>query len=55
MFQRSLAADPDLARAWAGLAAAYGDLAEMDGYPADLQAQREDAARKAIALDTRMR
>ena len=52
LFQRSLAADPDLARAWAGLAAAYGDLAEMDGYPADLQAQREDAARKAIALDT---
>ena len=52
LFQRSLAADPDLARSWAGLAAAYGDLAEMDGYPADLQAQREDAARKAIALDT---
>ena len=30
LFQRSLAVDPDLARAWTGLAAAYGDLAEMD-------------------------
>ena len=51
LLQQSLAADPGLARAWTGLALTYGGLAEMTGYPADLEAARQAAAQKAVTLD----
>jgi pentatricopeptide repeat protein len=51
LLQQSVAIDPNLARAWTGLAETYAGLAEMAGYPADLQAARQAAAQKAVALD----
>ncbi|MFO1047258.1 MAG: FlgO family outer membrane protein [Geminicoccaceae bacterium] len=51
LLKQSLAADPGLARAWTGLALTYGGLAEMTGYPADLEAARQAAAQKAVTLD----
>lgn len=51
LLQKSIAVDPDLARAWTGLAMAYSGLAEMTGYPPELARAREEAARKAVELD----
>ena len=51
LLKQSIAIDPSFARAWTGLALTYGGLAEMTGYPADLQAARQVAAQKAVALD----
>jgi TolB-like protein/class 3 adenylate cyclase/Tfp pilus assembly protein PilF len=51
LLQRSLAIDPNFARAWTGLAVTYAGLADMRDYPADIQQAREAAARKAVALD----
>ncbi|MFL5338321.1 MAG: adenylate/guanylate cyclase domain-containing protein [Geminicoccaceae bacterium] len=51
LLQRSLAVDPNFARAWTGLAVTYASLADMKNYPADIRQAREAAARKAVALD----
>jgi TolB-like protein/class 3 adenylate cyclase len=51
LLKRSLAIDPGFARAWTGLALTYGSLAEMEGYPQDMQQLRLTAAQKAIDLD----
>ena len=51
LLKQSVTIDPGFARAWTGLALTYGGLAEMTGYPADLQAARQEAAQKAVALD----
>jgi TolB-like protein len=51
LLERSLGIDPAFSRAWTALAVTYADLAEMRGYPAELQAARETAARKAVELD----
>ena len=51
MFRRSLTADPTFGRAWTGLATAYAGLAEIEGYPDEVVAEREAAARKAVELD----
>ena len=51
LLQRSLAIDPGFARAWTGLAMTYAGLAEMTGYPAEIEAERRAAAERAVALD----
>ncbi|MGD9512146.1 MAG: tetratricopeptide repeat protein, partial [Geminicoccaceae bacterium] len=51
LLRRSLAIDPGFARAWTGLAVTYAGLSEMKGYPADLEAARQEAAQKAVMLD----
>jgi TolB-like protein len=51
-FKRAIALEPEFARAWAGLAAAYGHLS-WEGPEQDLELRRlhGEAARRAVALE----
>ncbi len=51
LLRRSVEVDPDYAQAWAALSMALGDLAEIEGYPEQVQDAREAAAHKAVELD----
>jgi TolB-like protein/Flp pilus assembly protein TadD len=51
-FQRALEIDPDYARAWAGLSAAYSLLAWKTDPPSkEIQARQRDAALRAVELN----
>jgi TolB-like protein/tRNA A-37 threonylcarbamoyl transferase component Bud32/Tfp pilus assembly protein PilF len=53
-YQSALQLDPKYAVAWAGLAGAYGQLADAYRAPRDMVPLVKDAATKAIALDDRL-
>jgi predicted ATPase/TolB-like protein len=54
-YERAIAADPDYALAWAGLADTYITMGALFlGRPRDLYPRAREAARKALALDPRL-